>query len=56
MEILAIKGVTAELGFGKEKMDRQRFYALMCQSEQLEAFVEYFIAKKPSNSESGNLE
>lgn len=56
MEIMTIKEVTAELGFGKENRGRKRFYALMYQPEQLKVFAEYLIAKKTSNGESGNLE
>jgi hypothetical protein len=55
MEIMTIKEITDAVGFGKEKRNRQLFYALMCKHEQLEAFVDYFIAKKTSNGESGNL-
>jgi hypothetical protein len=56
IEIMTIKEITDALGFEKEKRNRQVFYALMCKPEQLEAFVDYFIAKKTSNGESGNLQ
>jgi hypothetical protein len=56
MEVMTIKEVTDALGFGKEKRDRQKFYALKREPERLEAFVDYFISKKTTNGESGNLE
>jgi hypothetical protein len=56
IEIMTIKEITDALSFGKEKKNRELFHALMCKLEQLEAFVDYFIAKKTSSGESGNLQ